>query len=365
LQTSSIPIISIHPNYIVTYAEPEIYRVRSIKQLEAQKNLKQNSEDGIMSRKASKRVREAINWMELLAKKKKLYPNEIKSKLTFKLNFVTLTLSSTQKHTDNEIKKQCLQPFLDYARKTWKLEHYLWRAEAQKNGSIHFHICADVYLPHKEVRNAWNRIIGKMGYGEGKEWKDMEAGANSTDVHAIHKTRNIAGYLATYCAGNSKGALYTPCSWVGGRLKAEKNPGKWKLEDTPVVIWKQTKKGKPKRTVLHSVRCVYGRQWRLSQKLGKFKSVKEVVCGRMMEEVNAILNVFKAEVRKERHFQILYKPVREWMNVSSYLWEFFRESVQMMKSGLELSIEPIIHNPLAPLPHAPPPLAIQYDLFQC
>jgi len=102
--------------------------------------------------------------MLFLAKPKKLPNSRNSKKRTFKLNFITLDLSSDQVHSDQVIKRELLHQFLVEMRKKWHVTLYLWKAEKQKNGRIHFHIITDKFIPWNELRNVWNRIQQKLGY---------------------------------------------------------------------------------------------------------------------------------------------------------------------------------------------------------
>ncbi|GAH42212.1 unnamed protein product, partial [marine sediment metagenome] len=44
---------------------------------------------------------------------------------------------------------------------------YLWKAEKQKNGRIHFHIITDKFIPWNELRNVWNKHQQTLGYVTG------------------------------------------------------------------------------------------------------------------------------------------------------------------------------------------------------
>lgn len=80
--------------------------------------------------------------------------------------FVTLTLPSVQNHTDTELTKYCLNPFLVYARKYYHVRYYIWKKELQENGNLHYHLMLDRYIDAKSLRKTWNKIINK-GYVEG------------------------------------------------------------------------------------------------------------------------------------------------------------------------------------------------------
>lgn len=80
------------------------------------------------------------------------------------LKFVTLTLASDQIHSDNMIKEELLNQFLTELRQDYDLKNYLWKAEKQQNGSIHFHIVIDIFIHWSVIRKKWARIQEKLGY---------------------------------------------------------------------------------------------------------------------------------------------------------------------------------------------------------
>jgi hypothetical protein len=82
----------------------------------------------------------------------------------FRCAFVTLTLPCKQTHSDNEIKKICLNNFLTVLRSTYGLKYYVWRAEKQKNGNIHFHVVIDVAVHYAVIQRVWNDSLNLLGY---------------------------------------------------------------------------------------------------------------------------------------------------------------------------------------------------------
>lgn len=94
--------------------------------------------------------------------------------------FITLTMPSKQMHHDNFIKENCLRPFIDWltSEKTYitrkgkskglqqgcGVKAYVWRAESQENGNIHFHLIVDRYIDKDQIRWRWNAICERFGY---------------------------------------------------------------------------------------------------------------------------------------------------------------------------------------------------------
>lgn len=119
------------------------------------------------------------------------------------VSFVTLTLPSTQMHTDKEIIYQFVK-FIDHLKKvknytiengqTTKnealaLEHYLWRAETQENGNIHFHLLFDTFFNHEVLKRVWNQYLSKLGYLNG---------SRSASIHSIRNLNDVGAYVTKY-----------------------------------------------------------------------------------------------------------------------------------------------------------------------
>jgi len=122
----------------------------------------------------------------------------MKKKSKDKLSMITLTLSGAQKHTDREIKRLLLNTFLIYAKRKWGTDKYLWKAEKQQNGNIHFHIIMDKYIDHKELRDLWNEIQDKWNYLDDYASKFGHKDANSTDIHLVKEGHRTASYMVKY-----------------------------------------------------------------------------------------------------------------------------------------------------------------------
>lgn len=254
-----IPTVKVTPSYIVTYnrcvwTDPSKRKSRTrLKQpydSESEGVGKKNTMFDSMgqgrlfeqssleiSKRSAAKIKKAISWLLFVANDKEVPSTWHGKTFKFKLSFITLTLSAKQVHSDSEVKKKCLNQFLVEARKKWKVVHYLWRAEAQQNGNIHFHILCDKFIPWSELRDVWNRIQNKLGYVDAyrdemrafhnggfqvrrdllKKWdyknqlRAYRTGAkydwnspNSTDIHSVVRVKNLPAYLSKYCTKNQE-----------------------------------------------------------------------------------------------------------------------------------------------------------------
>ncbi len=233
------PIFELHinPTYAVCIPQrlPHLFS-RSEKQIKNEQNLRANKPKEQMSRKAVRRLTNSVNWLVASAKQKWIFDKTTNKRFSFKVNFITLTLP-TLDHTitDHQFKKDLLHNFINTCRVAHGLKNYVWKVEAQANGNIHAHFTTDTFIHWKDVRKVWNRILDKKGiidsyrnkhskmtfedycsvydptnqrdveqlrksFNQGKatQWSDP----NSTDVHAVHKVKDIAAYLAKYMGKN-------------------------------------------------------------------------------------------------------------------------------------------------------------------
>ena len=128
------------------------------------KNLKVKKKSINLSKASKRKIKDSFSLLYHLAKCRTIKISNKKYIYNFRLSFVTLTLPSTQKHTDVEIKKTCLNNFLNVMRSKFGLKNYIWISEIQENGNLHFHCVFDMYIHHKAVRYYWNRSIELLGY---------------------------------------------------------------------------------------------------------------------------------------------------------------------------------------------------------
>jgi hypothetical protein len=84
--------------------------------------------------------------------------------------FLTLTVPGKCLHDDNTM-KEYFSRFMEYltgskekGNSGWNVKNYIWVAETQKNGNIHFHVILDRGLPAGRIQEEWNRVLERLGY---------------------------------------------------------------------------------------------------------------------------------------------------------------------------------------------------------
>ncbi len=201
---------------------------------------------GGISAKAAALIRKYVrHWVTILASEagSALLPQHVAAK---RLCFVTLTLPATQQHDDRFFKRLLCTWFLPLLRRRHGVKNYLWRAETQRNGSIHFHLLIDVPIPHHQLRTAWNACIEPHGYIDRyraaqqehhatgftprpelfEHWTPLRqeaaylagvasnwANPNTTDIHRLTNVKNVVAYIAKYVTKNSNTRLIEGRLW--------------------------------------------------------------------------------------------------------------------------------------------------------
>lgn len=156
--------------------------------------IESNKREKDISVKSQRRIMSYIDWLISLSKKKTVLEKDTGKRWTFKLSFITLTLPSKQAHSDSFITQEMLAAFIRKCKRKHSMHYYLWKAEAQQNGNIHYHITTNIFIHWKQVRIYWLDVLNKHHY------INNETGHNPpcTEIKAVVKDKDIGAYLAKY-----------------------------------------------------------------------------------------------------------------------------------------------------------------------
>jgi hypothetical protein len=165
---------------------------------------------GKMTAGSVRRIRTAVEVL-LQRSPEQLVFNPITQNYTkFRLTFLTLTLSTQQIIPAPEAYKEGLKPFLRWLR-TVGVGDYLWKAELQARGQIHYHITANRFIRYDSIKREWNKIQTRAGWMDDFVQRYGHHHPNSTDIHAVYKVRRLDLYLSKYLAkdgGQIKGKVW-------------------------------------------------------------------------------------------------------------------------------------------------------------
>lgn len=202
-----VQFFKIAPHYSATYNRI-LYHTPPDRAYSLPKN---NRAIGIFSRHSRTRLVSSINWMLFLSQRKWVWSKSDHKGFYFKVNFITLTLSDVQSHTDTYIVTHMLQPFLKWIARSHNAWNYVWKAEAQDNGNIHFHITTNKFIHLSEIRKKWNSLQLKHGYMSRYNAGNKDCNPNSTDVHAVKNETELAMYMGKYFSKNDVPAKEITC----------------------------------------------------------------------------------------------------------------------------------------------------------
>jgi hypothetical protein len=237
--------VQVRQNGFLTYADRDENQGDNENLRAGREKLTSSGYTGLMSPKAISKVKKYVtNWITgLNCQDGDVWaPLEAQAK---RMRFVTLTLPASQQHSDNDLKRMFSTWFLGLLKRNYGVENYVWRAETQKTGGLHFHVLIDRPVPAMALRALWNRCLEPYGYirryrenqkawhcngfkvrrelfgqwNEASQRKAYELGKetnwsnpNSTDIHALKNVKNVVAYVVKYVSKNS------PSRTVEGRL---------------------------------------------------------------------------------------------------------------------------------------------------
>lgn len=180
--------LTIAPNYIASYG---IWQGPVTRRTDMPKV---NKTRGLISNKAAQRIKLYTNLLVDCATWKQVFVPELGYSIKFKVNLITLTLPCEQSHPDSYIHENIFKPFI----RAWRNEVpellYIYKAEVQGNGNLHYHVTANTYIHFMRLRNRWNAICKRAGYVN----RNGVVNPNSTDVHSVRNIRNLAAYMVAY-----------------------------------------------------------------------------------------------------------------------------------------------------------------------
>lgn len=207
------------PARVLTITHNPTYAVLRFKRIDGEKDSTRKPDafkikSEIQSVKSQTRIKNAINWMLLFADVKRCYSKKgwinkqgtLQHNFHFRLAFLTLTLPDKQKHSDEFIKEHLLQPFLYWLTRYYQAL-YVWKAETQLNGRLHFHLTIDTYVPWQSVRAKWNSLLSKHGYCKVFQDGSNDKGDAATQIKAVLSEKKCANDIGGYMSKKDRVAL--------------------------------------------------------------------------------------------------------------------------------------------------------------
>lgn len=275
--------------------------------------------NGLMSKKANSKIGKAIEWALLVSEPKKHWNANTNSWFWWRCNLITLTLSAPQMHSDNTIKSKLLNHFLVVAARKWKVVNYIWRAESQANGNIHFHIVTDQYIHWEDLQVEWNRIQAKLGYITAFYKRVGHMKPNSTDVHSLCNVTNIAAYLTKYCSKNSGGITMLLNKSIKGKFNIPLLSLKWVVPEVGAKFFRQ----------------VHGKLWSCSSMLSRLSKFSIPLSDAMLYELSAARPLLEKHSVKFDYAELLKLPITQLREYGLHsLLEAIRQKFLIKKKSI-------------------------------
>lgn len=192
--------IQIRNNSAVLYDLPaEGFNVPSYRKPPARKGY-----SGEVTESTRKRISTAIDVFLQVSPVRFIHNPVTQRRQKFQLSFITLTISHPHPVPASEGHK-ALKVFLQHFKRPWHkrkmsepMKTYIWKAELQKRGQLHYHLTTNVFLHLVEIQRVWNDIQRKRGWLDDYHRRLGKWDANSTDVHGVRRLKDVGRYLTKY-----------------------------------------------------------------------------------------------------------------------------------------------------------------------
>lgn len=194
-----IPHIQVRSNALLYYEMPELPANHKRHDLSHIKTY-----SGTVTDHAAKRIKRTVDVFLQRSPNRRVLNTVTGKLMDFRLNFITLTVAKKELISAKEGHK-ALKVFLQHFKQppakkaiSEQLKSYLWKCELQERGQIHYHITTNSFLHLNHIRRVWNGIQFRRGWLEDYRKEHGHTDANSTDVHAVYKVKDIQAYLSKY-----------------------------------------------------------------------------------------------------------------------------------------------------------------------
>jgi hypothetical protein len=154
---------------------------------------------------SQKRIRKAVDILLQITEPKLMFNPVIERQVMHRLSFITVTISANERHiTSKEGYQLLLKPFLQKMKRKRAMITYIWKAEYQKNGQLHYHIITPSWVHYQDIQDDWNNTLAQHGFLS--HWRKSHSSSfpNSTDVHAVYKINDLEAYLIKYLSKKGK-----------------------------------------------------------------------------------------------------------------------------------------------------------------
>jgi len=218
-----------------------------------------NKRENSISKKSQSRIRNYVNLLLDTAIEKEIYSRKENKRFIYKIGFCTLTIPPEFDADDKTIHYKIFKPFLRVLQDKYELAEYIWKAETQENGNLHYHLTVNQWLHWYIINREWRKQIQKHGYDYGTEKRKRAA----TEIHSVKKVKNLAAYLSKYLCKNDEWKKETPkeITMKYETMKKENEPtenfirehNQWRKRIPDIKLWDCSTSLKKEKLTLRNI----------------------------------------------------------------------------------------------------------------
>lgn len=193
-----IPFVQVRSKSLV------VYEVPAERTLHTRHKIKAKGYSGEVTEHARRRIMRTVDVFLQKSETRRVWNPVCQAFVNFRLSFITLTIPWS-KPIEGAAGHDALRMWLQHFRRkpskkaiSEQLSSYVWKAELQERGQLHYHITANRFLHWAEIQRVWNGLMDKRGWLEEFRAAHGHSNPNSTDVHSVYKVRDIQAYLGKY-----------------------------------------------------------------------------------------------------------------------------------------------------------------------
>lgn len=116
--------------------------------------------------------------------------------MPFRMAFITLTIALEKNLEVKEAYETLLGKWLRYMKRKQGLESYVWKAEYQKRGQVHYHLATDTFIEANVISWYWNKLQRKAGYLKNFALRYGHYKPPSTHVRSVLDLGEINAYIS-------------------------------------------------------------------------------------------------------------------------------------------------------------------------
>lgn len=179
-----------------------------------------------LSANAARKVRHSMHWLLYSHSSHCNSVIERRNFLRSNMAVITLTLPIPQFTNCRFIKNMMLAPFLRELTKAYDSPLYLWKAERQKNGNLHFHIIVARRICMHWVRFKWWKYCALNGYFRPAADANVWEMPPCTETDGLQHVSQIGSYLMKYVCKETggepiDGRIWGSCHQLVGITKVQ------------------------------------------------------------------------------------------------------------------------------------------------